>query len=136
MTYRSAALAAVLTLTLGTFAPAVAEPAQGTFSIPAVVGGAYHQAGVALNATDVRRQGGLLVPSVTRWDAARPAVAQAEPFKAPGVVTVAYRNPSIALDAAGVLRQGGFATAGVVRWLPAAPVTAEASVGNVRLGSL
>ena len=136
MTHRTATLVAALTLTLGTLVTAVAEPDQGTFSVPTVVGGAYHQPGVALNATDVRRQGGLLVPSVTRWDAARPAVAQAEPFKAPGVVTVAYRNPSIAPDAAGVLRQGGFATAGVVRWLPATPATAEASVGNVRLGSL
>lgn len=40
MTHRISTLVAVLTLTLGTFAPAVAEPAQGTFSIPAVVGGA------------------------------------------------------------------------------------------------
>lgn len=136
MTHRTAIFAVALILTHGNLAPAAAEPVHGTFSIPAVVGGAYHQPGVALNAADVRRQGVLLVPSNTQREATRAAVAQAEPFKAPGVVTVAYRNPSIASDAAGVIRQGGFATAGVVRWLPANPVTAEVGVGSVRLGSL
>jgi hypothetical protein len=95
MTYRSAALAA-LALTLGTLAPAAAEPARGTFGIPAVVGAAYHVPGVAVNAVEVRRQGGLLIPSVARWQPARDETAQAEPFKAPGVVTVAYRDPRIA----------------------------------------
>ena len=136
MTHRIRTFATAASLTLLALAPAAAAEVASGFSVPAVIGAAYHAPGVALNASDVRKQGGLLVPSATRWVQARGETKSVEPFKAPGVITVAYRVPRIASDAYGVLRQGGFATAGVVRWLPAAPATAEADAGNVRLGSL
>ncbi|KQO76386.1 hypothetical protein [Methylobacterium sp. Leaf88] len=136
MTNRIRTFAAAAILTLGALAPAAAADVASSFSVPAVIGAAYHAPGVALNASDIRRQGGLSVPSVSRWVQARAETVSVEPLKAPGVITRAYRNPRIASDASGVLRQGGFATAGVVRWLPTAPATAEADAGNVRLGSL
>jgi hypothetical protein len=142
MTHRTLALTAALTMTVAAVLPAAASEvalgtaAHGAFSVPAVIGAAYHTPGLALSAADVQAQGGLLVPALTRWQEARPAIASAEPFKAPGTITVAYRNRNVATDAAQVLKQGGFATAGVVRWLPDAPVTVEATTGTVKLGSL
>jgi hypothetical protein len=142
MTHRTITLTAALTMTVAALLPAAASEvtvdtvAHDTFSVPAVLGAAYHTPGVALSAGDVRAQGGLLVPALARWRESRPAVAAVEPFKAPATITGAYRNRNVATDAAQVLRQGGFATAGVVRWLPDAPVTAEATTGTVKLGSL
>lgn len=142
MTHRSITLAAALTMTVAALLPASASEAtldtaaHGTFSVPAVLGAAYHTPGLALSAADVRAQGGLLVPTLARWQPARPAVTSGEPFKAPATITVAYRNRNIATNAAQVLKQGGFATAGVVRWLPDAPITVEANTGTVKLGAL
>jgi hypothetical protein len=142
MTHRTLNLAAALTLTVTAILPASASEvnldsaAHGTFSVPAVIGAAYHTPGVALGASDVRAQGGLLVPALTRWRQARLAIASVEPFKAPATITVAYRNRNIATNATQVLKQGGFATAGVVRWRPVAPVTVEAATGTVKLGAL
>jgi hypothetical protein len=142
MTHRTITLTAALTMTVAALLPAAGSEAtrgtaaHGAFSVPAVIGAAYHTPGLALSAADVRAQGGLLVPALTRWQEARPAIASVEPFKAPGTITVAYRNRNVATDAAQVLKQGGFATAGVVRWLPDAPVTVEANTGTVKLGAL
>jgi hypothetical protein len=142
MTHRSITLTAALTMTVAALLPAAASEAtldtvsHGAFSVPAVLGAAYHTPGLALSAVDVRAQGGLLVPALTRWQEARPATSSAEPFKTPATITVAYRNQNVATDAAQVLKQGGFATAGVVRWLPDAPITVEANTGTVKLGSL
>jgi hypothetical protein len=142
MTHRTLTLAAALAMTVATLLPASASEADlgtaapGAFSVPAVVGAAYHTPGLALGAADVRAQGGLLVPALTRWQRARPAIAFAEPFKAPATITVAYRYRNIATDAAQVLKQGGFAIAGIVRWLPGASVTVEATAGPVKLGAL
>jgi hypothetical protein len=142
MTHRTITLTAALTMTVAALLPAAASEAtldtaaHGGFSIPAVIGAAYHTPGLALSASDVRAQGGLLVPALTRWQEARPTIASVEPFKAPGTITVAYSNRNVATDAAQVLKQGGFATAGAVRWLPDAPVAVEANTGTVKLGSL
>ncbi len=142
MTHRSITLAAALTMTAAALLPAAASEvtldttAHGAFSVPAVIGAAYHTPGLALSAADIRAQGGLLVPILARWQEARPATASAEPFNAPATITVAYRNRNVATDAAQVRKQGGFATAGVVRWLPGAPITVEANTGTVKLGAL
>ncbi len=72
MTHRSLTLAAALTLTAAALLPAAASEvtldtaAHGTFSVPAVLGAAYHTPGLALSAVDVRAQGGLLVPILAR----------------------------------------------------------------------
>lgn len=142
MTHRTIILSAALTMTVAALLPATASDAtrdtaaHGAFSVPAVIGAAYHTPGLALSAADVRAQGGLLVPALTYWQEARPTIASVEPFKAPATITAAYRNRNVATDAAQVLKQGGFATAGIVRWLPDAPVTAEATTRTVKLGAL
>lgn len=142
MSHPTGTLAAALTMTVAALLPASASEANldtaahGTFSVPPVVGAAYHTPGVALSAADIRGQGGLLVPAITRWQQARPAFASAEPFKTPATITVAYRNRTVATDAAQVLKQGGFATAGAVRWLHDAPNTVEATTMTVKLGAL
>ncbi|MCJ2066323.1 hypothetical protein MKK63_27045 [Methylobacterium sp. J-088] len=142
MTHRSLTRAAALTIIVAAVLPASASKAtldtaaHGAFSIPAVLGAAYHTPHLALSAADVRAQGGLLVPSLTRGQQAQPATASAEPFKAPATISVAYRNRNIATDAAQVHEQGGFATAGVVRWLPNALITHEANTSRVKLGAL
>jgi hypothetical protein len=95
MSHRSITLTAALTMTVAALLPAAASEAtldtaaHGAFSVPAVLGAAYHTPGLALSAADVRAQGGLLVPALTRWQEARPATASAEPFKAPATITVA-----------------------------------------------
>lgn len=142
MTHHNITLAAALALTAGTLAAASASeatasgPARNAITVPTVLGAAYHVPGIALSVVDVRSQGGLLVPNLTRWQRTPEPTTLAEPFKAPATFTVAYRNPRIATDAAQVLRQGGFATAGVVRWSPDATVTVEVNSGAVKLGSL
>ena len=142
MTHRTITLTAALTMTVASLLPAAASEvtldtaAHGAFSVPAVIGAAHHTPGLALSAADVRAQGGLLVPALTRWQEARPAIASVEPFKAPATITVAYRSRDVATHAAQVLKQGGFATAGVVRWLHNAPATVEANTNTVKLGSL
>ncbi|MBP1179420.1 hypothetical protein [Methylobacterium sp. PvR107] len=142
MSHRTVTLTAALTMAVAALLPAAASEAtlgiaaHGAFSVPAVIGAAYHTPGLALSAADVRAQGGLLVPALTRWQDARPATASVEPFKVPATITVAYRNRNVATDAAQVLKQGGFATVGAVRWLPDAPNMVEANTGTVKLGSL
>lgn len=66
MTHRIRTFATAGSLTLLALAPAAAAEVASSFSVPAVIGAAYHAPGVALNASDVRKQGGLLVPSATR----------------------------------------------------------------------
>ena len=79
MTHRTITLTAALTMTAAAFLPAAASEmtldtaAHGAFSIPVVIGAAYHTPGLALSAADVRAQGGLLVPALTRWQHSRPA---------------------------------------------------------------
>lgn len=135
MTNRISTVAIALTLTSGALAPAVAEPTLG-FSIPAVIGGAYHQPGVAVNAAEVRHHGGLLVPAATRWVRTRDKTVSDVTFKAPAVVTIAYRDPRVATNSTEVRRQSGFATPSAVHWLPVAQPAVEANAGHVRLGSL
>ncbi|MCJ2104089.1 hypothetical protein MKK70_01545 [Methylobacterium sp. E-041] len=139
MTHRTITLAAAVALTIGTLAAAPASEATATgnaVAVPAVLGAGYHVPGVALGAADVRAQGGLLVPNLTRWRPASVAEASAERFQAPAAFTVAYRTRGIATNAAQVLKQGGFATAGAVRWLPDVPASAELGASTVTLGAL
>ncbi|GJE12200.1 MULTISPECIES: hypothetical protein [Methylobacterium] len=136
---RAIPFAAALALSVGALAAApeaTSTGSGGAFPMPAVLGAAYHVPGVALGAAEVRSQGGLLVPNLTRWRRGRDASASAQPFRTPAAFTVAYRDPRIATDAAQVLKQGGFATAGVVRWLHDAPATVAASSVTVQLGAL
>lgn len=142
MTQRNITVAAALTMTVAALVPASASDktsvasADGAFSIPAVIGAAYHERGIALSGADVRAQGGLLVPALTRWGRAQVASPSVMPFMAPATFTVAYRNRNVAANAAEVFKQGGFATAGVVRWLTDAPSDVKVSASIVELGAL
>lgn len=72
MTHRTITLTAALTMTVAALLPATGSEAtlgtaaHGAFSVSAVIGAAYHTPGLALSAADVRAQGGLLVPALTR----------------------------------------------------------------------
>ena len=140
MTNRINTLAAALALTVATLSQAgAAEANEATqnFDMPTVIGAAYHDARVATNPAEVRRQGGFLVAEHTQWlPKAIEEKGVAGTFDVLAVIGAAYHDPRVALNAVEVRRQGGFATAGAVQWLPAAPLTGEARVEAVKLGAL
>ncbi|GJE61418.1 hypothetical protein [Methylobacterium trifolii] len=142
MSNRLNAFAAAFALTLVTLGQASAAEVTTTnaapriVDMPSVIGAAYHDPRVAVNAAEVRNQGGFVVAGAARWQPVPAMVAVSDAFIAPGTITQAYRTRGVAANAGQVLRQGGFAVPGAVRWLPTAPATLEAQATNVRLGAL
>jgi hypothetical protein len=107
-----------------------------TYDVLSVVGAAYHDAGVATNPAEVRRQGGFATSGAVQWKAGPDRSSEAAVVDMPSVIGAAYHDPAVATHAAEVRRQGGAVTAGAVRWLPAAPAQTDAGLRRLRVGAL
>jgi hypothetical protein len=142
MTKNNQVVATALFLTfasLGQAGAADVPSANGTrhtYDVLSVVGAAYHDARVATNAMEVRRQGGFATAGAVRWTVAPDRSTRAAVVDMPSVIGAAYHEPAVATNAAEVRRQGGAVTAGAVRWLPAAPAQTDAGLRRLRVGAL
>lgn len=113
-----------------------AEGARPTYGVPSVVGAAYHDARIATNAAEVRRQGGFATAGAVRWTASPDRTSQVAVVDLPSVVGAAYHDQRVATNAVEVRRQGGFGVIGSVRWLPTAPDATVTNVERLTVGTL
>ncbi|WP_336488379.1 hypothetical protein [Methylobacterium nigriterrae] len=135
-------IATALFLTFANLGQAGAAEASSTdrarqgFDVLTVVGAAYHDARVATNAAEVRRQGGFATAGAVQWRIEDDRSIQGAVFDVPSVIGAAYHDARVATNPAEVRRRGGLATATAVRWLPSAPAATEAKSHRVRVGTL
>jgi hypothetical protein len=99
-----------------------------SYDVLSVVGAAYHDAGVATNVAEVRRQGGFATAGTVRWKAAPDRSSEAAVIDVPSVIGAAYHDARVATNVAEVRRQGGFAIAGAVRWTDGADRPVQGTV--------